>query len=239
MPVWQAASCALQVALAFFGSANIVEQQREDVAIDRAGAHDLNRRNAKAFLVNLAAWTHGAGEGPTDVGVMGAGGDEEIRCACGWSRARVASCGSMKTRSNHGDVGQMRAAAEGIVQHGDVAGCERELVNGGAHRHGHGAEMHRHVIAHGECVAIGIEERTGVIATLFDVGGEGGAAERGAHLFGDGVEEMLEDIELDGIERHVGECTPGSDGRFGQSVRSEVCESRKPTFAQEIFEDFC
>ena len=64
--------------------------------------------------------------------------------------------------------------------------------------------MHRHVIAHGEHVAGGVEERAGVIATLFDVGREGGAAQRCAHLFGDGVKEMLEDFELDGIGRHVG-----------------------------------
>jgi hypothetical protein len=190
-----------QVALAFFGSTNIVEQQLLYIAIDGTGTNDFHRGNAKTFLVNFATRTHGSGEGAADVGVMGAGRDEKMR------RGRTPGAGCAladEDRRDDGDVRQVRAAAEGIVEHGDVAGVQRKLGNRGAHRHGHGAEMHRHVIAHGQGVAGGIEERAGVIATLLDVGRERGAAQGRAHLFGDGVEEMAEDLEFDGIKAHGG-----------------------------------
>jgi len=67
--------------------------------------------------------------------------------------------------------------------------------------------VHRHVIAHGDDLACGIEDGAGVVAALFDVGREGSAAQRGSHFFGDGVVEVLEDLEFDRIT-HVGdECT--------------------------------
>ena len=119
---------------------------------------------------------------------------------------------SHKDRSHDGDVGQMRAAAEGIVEHRDVAGREPQLGDGGAHRHRHGAQMHGHVIAHGEHVAGRVKERAGVIATLLDVGRERGAAQRCAHLFGHRVKEMLEDFELDRIGAHTSECNSRVSG---------------------------
>ncbi len=94
--------------------------------------------------------------------------------------------------------------------------------------------MHGHVIAHGKHVAGGVEERTGVIATLLDVGREGGAAQRGAHLFGDRVKEMLEDLELDGVGGHVGECnSEGVAATFcaiDLERKSPNCKPRKRFF---------
>ena len=79
-----------EVALAFFGSANIVEQQRENVAVESSAAHDLHRRNAKSFLINLATRAHRTSVGSADIGVMRASGDEEFgEWRCAW---RVASC---------------------------------------------------------------------------------------------------------------------------------------------------
>ncbi len=75
------ARCKLrpQVALAFFGSANVREQQRENVAVEQAAAHDFHRRNAQPLLVNFPARPHRAGVGPSDIGVMRARRDVEIR----------------------------------------------------------------------------------------------------------------------------------------------------------------
>ena len=70
--------------------------------------------------------------------------------------------------------------------------------------------MHRHVIAHGDDLACGIEDGAGVVAALFDIGREGSAAQGGSHLFGDGVVEVLENLEFDGIT-HVEECTLRSE----------------------------
>jgi hypothetical protein len=59
--------------------------------------------------------------------------------------------------------------------------------------------MNRHVIAHGNDLACGIEDSTGVVAALFDVGRERSSAQGGSHLFGDGMVEVLENLEFDGI----------------------------------------
>ena len=74
-----------QVTLPFGGRADIVEQQGKNVAIDFTGTRNLHRRNAKAFLINLAARAHGAGVHATDIGVMRARSNEEIGSAMRWN----------------------------------------------------------------------------------------------------------------------------------------------------------
>jgi hypothetical protein len=73
------------------------------------------------------------------------------------------------------------------------------MFNRGGDGHGHGAEVDGHVIAHGNDLSRRIEDGAGVVAALFDVGRKGGAAESGSHLFSDGVVEVLEDLEFDGV----------------------------------------
>lgn len=99
----------------------------------------------------------------------------------------------------------MRAAAKGIVKHGDIAACERKSIERSAHRHRHGAEMHRHVIAHRDNFTIGIEERTGIIATLLYVRRKRGASKRCAHFLRDGVENTLENFKFDDVDMHAKE----------------------------------
>ncbi len=48
----------------------------------------------------------------------------------------------------------------------------------------------------------GIENRAGVVAPLPDVRGKGSAAQGRAHLLGDGVENIFENFQLDGIDAH-------------------------------------
>ena len=59
--------------------------------------------------------------------------------------------------------------------------------------------MHRHVITHGDDLAFGIEDSAGVVAALFDIGRERSTTQGGSHFFGDGVVEVLEDLEFNGI----------------------------------------
>src|SRR5579871_5808809 len=71
--------------------------------------------------------------------------------------------------------------------------------------------MHRHVVAHGNQVGSGRvgrlmscvrgEDGGGVVAALFDVGREGGAAKGRAHFDGDGVECVTDDGDFSGIRR--------------------------------------
>ncbi len=101
----------------------------------------------------------------------------------------------------------MGAAGEGIVEHGDVAGLEGEGGAGGSDGGRHGAEMHGHVVAHGEDFAGGVVDRAGIIAAFFDVGGKSGAAEGRAHFFGDGVKNIFKDFEA--LRDRVGSCCLG------------------------------
>jgi hypothetical protein len=48
-----------------------------------------------------------------------------------------------------------------------------------------------------------VEHGARIVAALFDVRRKRGAAESGAHLLGNGVVEILENFEFNGIARHV------------------------------------
>jgi len=93
----------------------------------------------------------------------------------------------------------MRPAAKRIVQHDDIARIEGAVLHRGSDGHGHGTEVYGHVVAHSKDMAATVEHSAGVVAPLLDVGREGRPAQGRAHLFGDGMEEILEDFELDGI----------------------------------------
>ncbi len=105
-------------------------------------------------------------------------------------------------RRHQCDVRQMRPAAKGIVQHDHVAGAECKTRNGRSHRHRHRAQMHGHVIAHGDHFTAGIKDGAGIVPPLFDIGRKCGTTQRGPHLLGDGVVNILEDFQLDGILSH-------------------------------------
>ena len=60
--------------------------------------------------------------------------------------------------------------------------------------------MDGHVVAHGDEIALGGENSGGVVAALFDVGREGGAAQGGAHLDGDGMKRVADDGDFSGVE---------------------------------------
>lgn len=106
-------------------------------------------------------------------------------------------------RGDQGDVREVSASAEWIVEHGDVAGMKLQVVHGRLHRHGHGAEVHRHVIAHCDNLAAGIKYRARIISTFLNVGGKSGSPQGCSHFFRNGVVEILENLEFDGIAQDV------------------------------------
>src|SRR5437016_9973651 len=104
----------------------------------------------------------------------------------------VSTCGHIKSWNtlflrehgqHHGDVWKMGTACIRIVENGHVTWSKLDMMNGLLHGHGHGAQMHRHVIAHGDGFSFGIEDGTGIVAPLLDVGRECGAPKDRAHLF--------------------------------------------------------
>src|SRR5690242_1690979 len=96
----------------------------------------------------------------------------------------------------------MSASGKRIVEHGDVSASELQTLNSRGHRPGHGAQMDGHVVSHGHNVAATVKHSAGIITALFDVGGEGGAAQSGAHLLRHRVKEVLENFEFCRINWH-------------------------------------
>ena len=113
------ADLSSEVALALLRSAHVVEDQREDLGVHLASADETDRGDADAFLIDLATWPHGAGEGPADVRMMGSRRDIEGR-----------GTGALnKDRKDKRDVGQVGAAGKGIIEDGDVAFLKIEIGN--------------------------------------------------------------------------------------------------------------
>ena len=85
------------------------------------------------------------------------------------------------------DVGEMRAAGEGIVDDVDLAGLRVAGENGGDGL-GHGAEVDGDVLGLDDHAAALVEEGGRAVAPLLDVGREGRADQHGAHLLRNGAE---------------------------------------------------
>src|SRR5580658_8132618 len=67
--------------------------------------------------------------------------------------------------------------------------------------------MDRHVVAHGDDCTPAVEYSARIIASLFDIGRKRGTPKRRPHLLCDGVKEVLENFEFDGIAPHQAQCT--------------------------------
>ena len=109
------------------------------------------------------------GTAAADVGVVGAAGREADQLV------------AREDRRDRGDVGQVRAAAVGVVEDPGVA-LGVVLVEHGGDRAGHRAQVHGDVLGLHDHLAAGVEQRGGGVAALLDVGRVGAAHEHDAHL---------------------------------------------------------
>ena len=110
----------------------------EDFGVNFAALDELDGRQDEAFLKDLAGEGHGAGAHAADVGVVGSVGDEEGGFGVGWLE---------EDGGDERDVGQVGAAAEGVVEDDGVAGLHADVLDGGADGEGHCAEVDREVVA--------------------------------------------------------------------------------------------
>src|SRR5579884_436817 len=101
-----------------------------------------------------------------------------------------------------GEVRQMRAPGEGIVKDGNVSGVKLKAFDGGRDRMLHRSQMDGHVVAHGNGLPMPVKYCTRVVASFFNVWRKCGSAQRGTHLFGDRMEEILEYLEFGRINPH-------------------------------------
>jgi hypothetical protein len=67
--------------------------------------------------------------------------------------------------------------------------------------------MDWHMVAHRDHLARPVEHRTRVVATLLNVRRKRRSAQRRAHFLGNGVIQVLEDFQFDGIAPHDAQCT--------------------------------
>ncbi len=207
-----------QVAFALHGRAHIRENQIEQCAVDAAAAHQQHRRNADSLLINLARQRHGSRTHAADVSVVRAVRHEERRLA-GALHEYGGDCG---------DIGQVGAAAERIVQNRDVARLEIEGLRRVLDRERHGAQMHGHVIAHRDGFASGIVHGAGIIAALLDVCRVRSLAQHRAHFFGDGNQQMAKQLQFDGIGFHS----------FGHSLQMAMFTRKLAVFCHRLLSDF-
>ncbi len=165
-----------------------------------------------AFLVDRAAvGRHRSGSDPTDVGMMASRGDKG---------GGVGAFLAVEHRNDHRDVGQMRTAAVGIVQHISVAALDpapvpslTARVDDRADALTHRTQVNRNVRRVGDQRAVAVEDRAGEIEPLLDVHAGRGRLQRDAHLLGDGHEQIVENLEPDRID--VGADRPGAIERHG------------------------
>ena len=215
MPRALAASCALRSATFWCGIARRPWAGREALAqrllADRAAVQQQEVVEQHAFLVDRArGGRHGAGRDAADVGVVRARGDEE------GGRSLVAG----EDRAHDRDVGQVRAARVGRVQHPGAAAAQFARVRGddGADARAHRAEVHGHVRRVRDERARGVEQGAGEIEALADVHRDGGRLQHRAHLLRDLHETVIEELEL----RRIGAPRIDGRGRAGARLRASL-----------------
>ncbi len=101
----------------------------------------------------------------------------------------------------------MVAALIRVVEDDHIAGAQGGAAgDGGADGGGHGPQMDGDVGRLGQQRRPRPAQKDGatVVEPLFDVGAIGSAAERDAHLFGHGGEEVVEDGQGGGVHRKKG-----------------------------------
>jgi hypothetical protein len=177
-----------KVAPALVGGPDVGQEQVEDALVQPATGIEFQRRDDQAFLEKLGGQGHGSRGHAADVGVVGPVGHEEAEPA------------AQEDGRYAGDVRKVGATAVRVVQDGQVARLEGHDPERGLDREGHGPEVDGDVRALGQGLAPAIEKGAGEVLSFLDVGGEGRPAQDGGHLLGDGDEDVLEQLDLDGVD---------------------------------------
>ena len=186
-------------------AAEVGADHREDVRVDLAALDEAHAGDDEAFLVDLAGDADAAGRAAADIDVMRDVGHVAEQRAV------------VEDRRDERDVVEVHAALVGIVDEDAVAGLQALRAvgaDGARHQVGQRAQVGGLSEGLGDGAQLAIEERAREIAARLDVGRVGGAAERGAHLLGDGEQPVADDLEADRIDLG-GQGARGWSGRWG------------------------
>ena len=168
---------------------------------------------------------HAARLGRTDVRVVRA------------ARREPDEIGPVEERGDHRDVGQVGAAAVGVVEdprRTRLVALVEDRRHGGRHR----AEVHRDVLGLHHHPAALVEERGGGVAALLDVGRVGRTHQHGAHLVAGRPERAEHDLKGDGVETahrssttasaSARACQPGGTTRVAPAARRSRGRRARP-----------
>jgi hypothetical protein len=151
---------------------------------------ESHRRDDEPLLIDLARHPDAARSAPAHVHVMRDVGHVAQQHAV------------VEDRRDERDVVEVDAAQVGIVDQDAVARRQplwTVRADGARHDVRERAEMRRLREGLGDRAQLAVEEGAREIATRLDVGGVGGAPQRGPHLLGDGEQRVADDLEADRI----------------------------------------
>ncbi len=180
-----------------------------------------------AFIGDGAAvGRHGTGRDPADIGMVAAGSDEGIG---------LVACVGIKHRHDHGDIGQVRSAAKGIIEHIGIAAPEPASIPCACPRFdhasdgvSHAAKMHRDMRRIGDQRACCIKQRAGKIQPFLDIDRCGGGLQHHAHFFGNRHEQVVENLQPHRIGCGAGGAFAGQGHGAGQDQAAFVGKVRLP-----------
>ena len=213
----QRSQLSLEVAGSLFRRPDVRQDQAPEILVPSTLIPEADRRDAETFLHDLPGQRHRARRHAPHIAVVCSGRYEaqEVRNRSfveggghgRGRRLRIDSGGSAVAREvrdvdgrEQGDIGQVCAPLKRVVHHGHVAGPESaEGLESGRDAHRHRPQVHRHVVAQSDRRTSGVEEGAGVVPSLLDIRGIGGAAQGRPHLLGQGGEQMTEDLEGHGV----------------------------------------
>ena len=158
-----------------------------DERIDRRALERLRRDEHSLLGERPAVGRHRAGRRAADVGMVGARRGEADQ-----PRAGI-------RRGHDGDVWQVRAAAEGVVEDPASSGRLRVLANR-RYGVGHRAEVHGDMLRLHDHLAARVEQRARRIAPLLDVRRVRGPYEQRTHLIAGRAQPADDEAQLDRIE---------------------------------------
>ena len=177
-----------------------------------AAAHDLHRRQPQTLLVDLAGvGGESAHRLAADLGEVGDVADEAVQLA------------TVVHRLDHRVLGQVAAAAVGIVVHHHVAGGEvlqPHLGDGPLHGVEDRPDLGRAELGVGDHLRVAVEHHAGEVETLIEDRGVGGLHHRQPHLAAGVDQVVVDDGEGDAVQRlrH----RSGLLGRRGRQREDEV-----------------
>ena len=186
----------LDVADALVGDADVRQDDRQDLVVDRAALVELDRRQPQTFLLDLgrvgreAARHHAAGVGPV--------------AGVGEPAPRLAGA---EERLHELHVHQVRAAEVRVVDDEDVARLERDLqalhaLDHRLHRELHRADEHRQaeLALRDQLAGRQVVDAVGAVERLGDHRAERAAHEGEVHLVADLLQAVLKHAERDRVD---------------------------------------